>query len=426
MTVLKPCLLLACLVLLGAGTRERPDSLLKDFLDAPEGPSEDEALKAALAEKDIPLEDWVAAIRRRPYPTKPPEPRVSLDIPLPSGKPMHCVVLVPPGYDPATPCPLLLFNPDVWTPKGVEAWATPWEKLATDSGVLIACAQSMQNDWNFSDEMRTYPLAALRALKDRFNVDEDRVHLGGECTGGIAAWDVGLRYPHLFASHATQACSVFNHGVPYMDGFYYLENALGLPLWHRPAGGDFKSGEEACRQLKAMGYDATLFEKGGGLQENYPGLLAWALAHARQAWPKKLFCRCHDLRYARRAWTGILRFDEDVVPENPRKLMLPGKPATSKEQMQRDKRIYVVDHAALLTAEAGADNAIAVQTRHVREFALYLGDGLIDLSKPVRVAVNGKKAFEGKVSPSTETLLRMFKRDRDRKRLFKAEIHLRP
>ncbi len=71
-------------------------------------------------------------------------------------------------------------------------------------------------------------------------------------------------------------------------------------------------------------------------------------------------------------------------------------------------------------------NLVQATTSGVRRFTLLLSPDQFDFSQPVRVMVNGRPAFEGRVEPSTKTLLKWAARDNDRTMLFGAEISIRP
>jgi hypothetical protein len=71
-------------------------------------------------------------------------------------------------------------------------------------------------------------------------------------------------------------------------------------------------------------------------------------------------------------------------------------------------------------------NLVQATTSGVRRFTLLLSPDQFDFGQPVRVTVNGRTAFDGRVEPSTKTLLKWAARDNDRTRLFGAEISIRP
>jgi hypothetical protein len=67
-------------------------------------------------------------------------------------------------------------------------------------------------------------------------------------------------------------------------------------------------------------------------------------------------------------------------------------------------------------------NRVEASTHGVRTFTLLLSPDEFDLAAPVTVVVNSRVAFEGRVEPRVDTLLRWAARDNDRTMLFAAEL----
>ncbi|MFN7915617.1 MAG: PDZ domain-containing protein [Vicinamibacterales bacterium] len=67
-------------------------------------------------------------------------------------------------------------------------------------------------------------------------------------------------------------------------------------------------------------------------------------------------------------------------------------------------------------------NLVTATTRHVSQFTLLISPDQFDLSKPIKVVVDGKAAFEGVVKPDLQTLLKWAAKDNDRTMLFAAEL----
>ena len=65
-------------------------------------------------------------------------------------------------------------------------------------------------------------------------------------------------------------------------------------------------------------------------------------------------------------------------------------------------------------------------TRGVKEFTLLLSPDQFDFNKNVKVVVNGRVAFDGRVEKSVATLTKWAARDNDRTMLFGAELKIRP
>jgi hypothetical protein len=64
-----------------------------------------------------------------------------------------------------------------------------------------------------------------------------------------------------------------------------------------------------------------------------------------------------------------------------------------------------------------AGQVVTVETTHVKELTVWLGDGMVDWSKPVKLRVNGRNAFQGKLKPDLLVCLTQAERTRDFDRL---------
>jgi len=71
-----------------------------------------------------------------------------------------------------------------------------------------------------------------------------------------------------------------------------------------------------------------------------------------------------------------------------------------------------------------AGNTVTAVTRGVAAFTLLLSPAQFDFGKPVKVVVNGRTAFDGRIEKSARTLLRYAAVDNDRTMLFGAELHV--
>jgi poly(3-hydroxybutyrate) depolymerase len=71
-----------------------------------------------------------------------------------------------------------------------------------------------------------------------------------------------------------------------------------------------------------------------------------------------------------------------------------------------------------------AGNTVTATTRGVAAFTLLLSPDQFDFGKAVKVVVNGRTVFDGKVEKQLRTLLKFAAVDNDRTMLFGAELHL--
>src|SRR6185436_14221354 len=110
--------------------------------------------------------------------------------------------------------------------------ASMWSGIARDAGVVVlAPSEAGPNDgYHFSERERLAALAALRWIRRRANVDENRIFATGVSRGGHLTWDLALRFPDLFAGVAPM---IGSPRIAIQDGqnnMRYLENVSALPI----------------------------------------------------------------------------------------------------------------------------------------------------------------------------------------------------
>ena len=71
-------------------------------------------------------------------------------------------------------------------------------------------------------------------------------------------------------------------------------------------------------------------------------------------------------------------------------------------------------------------NSVTAATRGVAAFTILASPDAFDLAQPIKVVVNGRTAFDGRVEPTLATLLKWAARDNDRTMLFAAELRIVP
>ena len=166
-------------------------------------------------------------------------------------------VVVPEGYDPAQPWPLILA---LAGGRGDGAKYAPfWRQALGGKDYIVVCPVGRDPWWH------TSYLIALAALKDaceRYHVDRNRVYLTGMSNGGNGTWFMAMHYPDLFAAAAPMSgCPQTGKGR--LD-YPYLLNLLNVPVYACHGAADetvsIRFDRKAVELLKAQDYDCHLDE----------------------------------------------------------------------------------------------------------------------------------------------------------------------
>jgi hypothetical protein len=145
-------------------------------------------------------------------------------------------------------------------------------------------------------------------------------------------------------------------------------------------------------------------------REELPDLVAWFARQRREPMPTRLTLVREASHFQPFGWVRIdatdpiAAFADDLV--------------SKRDEFTKNKRY------ARLDATIPGANRIEVTTALVQRYSLFLNDRLIDLSKPLTVVTNGHVSFEGRVTPSLETLLRQARIRQDPRELFPVHLTL--
>jgi pimeloyl-ACP methyl ester carboxylesterase len=210
-------------------------------------------------------------------------------------------------------------------------------------------------------------------------VDPDKVYLMGYSAGGDGVWQLAPRMGDRFAAAAMMA------GHP---NEAQLDGLRNLPFAIFMGGADAAYGRNKIAAERAARLDQMEKDDPGGyihMCRIYDGLphwmngkdaeaLPWMAKFKRTAWPKK-----------------IVWLQDDVIHDRFYWLKIPDK-STAKAGQK---------------IEAEVDGQTVTLTGEVPPgIELRLSDALLDLDQPVKVVVNGKEAFSGKVERKAEAIRR--------------------
>ena len=259
-------------------------------------------------------------------------------------------------------------------------------------------------------------LSIVADLERRMPVDRSRVFVGGFSRGGNAAWYFGIHWPDRFA------------GVIPASGYYRVPDkllgnldhvgvfaAFGVDRGHRDSN---RHTEKMARLLKARGHSRVGIYRSDGRAVDGPireRAWEWMRGTRSVALPKRVRYALQDEAHGSAYWIEIRKV-ADGGKRKPLRILEPG--GTTKETVYLNSRLSWVE------AELVGDNEVALKMRAVEEVALRLSPKMFDLSKPIRVR-RGAKTTAYDVKPSVNTLIRNYRRDRDQRRLYPAELVIR-
>ncbi|MDW7681515.1 MAG: prolyl oligopeptidase family serine peptidase, partial [bacterium] len=227
-------------------------------------------------------------------------------------------------------------------------------------------------------------LQVFAEVKRLYHIDENRIYLTGGSMGGAGVWNIGLKYPDLFAALAPiMGPTEFNFWIgapteklPSFRSFLYqkrsalsfAENALQLPvLCHHGVMDDIVPIEQSRKMVSRfheLGYAIRYVEHpqaahGGFEPEMEQSIYDWFQDHEKNPNPSRVKVKAGALDQAKAYWIEIEKFIK-------------------------------LNEFAIVDAEITAQNSFDIKTENVARFRLFLNDYLVDGQQPLLFRIDGE------------------------------------
>jgi pimeloyl-ACP methyl ester carboxylesterase len=253
-------------------------------------------------------------------------------------------------------------------------WTNQISLYKPAEGIYVA-PRAPTDTWNLWHEAHIDPMFD-RLIEDYValrGVNPDRVYIMGYSAGGDGVWQLAPRMADRWAAAAMMA------GHPNDASLLSLRN---LPFALFVGGDDAAYNRNKIVAERAAELDHLREADPGGyehLARIYPGLPHWmnrkdaeALPwHTRNPWPKKVVWQQDDVTHTRFYWLAV-----------------PPTEAKAKQQ---------------IVAEVNGQN-ILLTGDVPKGVTLRLSDALVHLNSPLRVSVNGREVFHGRVTRRAEVI----------------------
>lgn len=145
-----------------------------------------------------------AAAQRADDPSMPTSGFRSLSLSRPGQPEIHYSILIPRGYSPDKPVPLILAL-HFGVPGGNAAGAGRdliqilMGPAFVELGAIIVAPDSLRGDWS-TPENETAVIALLDMVESRYAIDKKRVVVTGFSMGGAGAWHIAEKFPARFSA----------------------------------------------------------------------------------------------------------------------------------------------------------------------------------------------------------------------------------
>jgi predicted esterase len=312
--------------------------------------------------------------------------------------------------------------------------------LAAQHGFILAAPLWAGNGRNvtydYTAKEHAVVLDTLRDLRRRFQVDSDRVFLFGWEQGADAVLDIGMSHPDQFAG-ALSMCGSPRFFTAERDR--YQTNAQYLPFYLVDGDRDGANPKAIAAIFKEWVrgiYPALYVEyKGRGsewFQGELPTMFDW-MSRKKRHHPMKEMGRRHtgggvgeEFRTMRECDNRFYWLSTEAI--DPHHLNTASNwvrtvaPATLQANVAVGNELIVKGGQK----EAKIFTQFNIQAKHFKQLTLWLAPNVVDLSKPIRIRVNGSQVgSERIIPPNPSVLMEDFFYNGDRQRLYFAKVDLK-
>jgi len=319
---------------------------------------------------------------------------------------------LPPEYRPSRNYPVLFVLHQAG--EVPEDMIKRWRDAAADNGyILVAPEWNVgSGNYTFGEDEHATVLETLRDLRRHFSVDSDRVFLFGLGEGGVAAFDIGLSHPDLFAGVLPMSAA------PEKFSEHYYPNGQFLPFFivDGDRSGDINKNLRWQFTQWSSKYPMVWIQyKGRGVEwygAEVPTMFDW-MRGKRREFPLQEVGLGRPFATHRATDNSFYWLTTDGV-EN--------RYINSFAGWKNIEPATLVGRIDLVT------NTVSLTTTGLNQVTVWLGrngknEPMVNFDKPLTVKWNWNTVLNKKtVAPSLETLLEDLANRGDRQRLFVAKL----
>jgi hypothetical protein len=262
--------------------------------------------------------------------------------------------------------------------------------------------------------VRDHVHRAIDAVKQRFNVDENRIYIAGDSDGGRGAYALIETEATFFAAAVPTIGApggvtrfVNLRTMPILaingakDGLFKIDQVKTSVTRMKDAGIDID-----FRVIEAAGHDAFLFLK----QKDV--VCGFLKKHVRDPLPKTV------------DWQVDPKKEKDFPANTFRWIRIDAAGDAPANGSFDDFAGIVSPQFGRIRAEKKDGNRVEVTTHRVTKFTVLVSDGMFDLEKEIVIVVNGKEAFKAVVGTDAKVVLSEARRFNDRSLVFNNRISI--
>jgi len=301
------------------------------------------------------------------------------------------------------------------------AWIEPgdeikiMDKAKSQNAFIIYPFGKKSFGWLYHQQAFETVLREIEMVKSLYNINDDKVYIGGHSNGGSGAFWFAINKPSTFASF---------FGLNYLPKAYFgntsFRNLNNASTFYGISGTEdaifpfplvnsiyqYGSANHAnWKNFAKVGTHSLPFDSKDSINFVFDTLAT----KIRDPFPKTITWETDDIRNGRCAWLAITELDTLASKASWHQALNPSV-------QQGGKTIQ----ANFNPRPSGAINAIVkgntieIQTSRVKRIKLYISADMFNMDEQIKLVINGKQYLNLKTSPNKDIMLEEFMKTKDR------------
>ena len=271
--------------------------------------------------------------------------------------------------------------------------------------------------WVYQQEAFEAILKQIRYVKSLYNIDDQKVFLGGHSNGGSGSFWFAMKKPSSFAAffafNFLPASYSSNTTLRNLDNTWDFFGISGKEDKIFPA--TLVENIYTTAQASGTKWKNVFLDGGHTLPFERSDSIAFIFEkialQKREQFPKKLIWETDDVRNGKIHWIEITKLDT-LASRSPWHVdIIPSMVKENKVKIPFNK-----NKTGSLKAQIKG-NDVYVETSCIKEFKLYLYEGMFETKKNFRIHVNGRLLFDSQVAPKNSIILQEFLKNKDRSQI---------
>lgn len=319
-------------------------------------------------------------------------------------------------------------------------WNRYYTKYADRNDVILVFPKgSREYNWMAPDDGFFMIAEMLKLIKKAIHIDDNKVFVSGHSNGATGSFSYLMKQPTPFAGFYG-----FNTYPKVFTGGTFVENIKNRSFVNFSTDEDYYYPPNANDDLTQLMSDIEADYK----EYRYNGFPHWfpefdesepayeilfddLTTRKREPFPKQISWEFDNDEYGNIDWLSDIKLDTLSQKASWHKTL----------NFKIDKWLEYDENDSLVVKEvdrnafdfprksgkiiADYDNNIfRIETSHIKSFSINISPEMVDLKKKVKVYINDKLYFNGKIKYNREFILKSFKNNRDREQVWIDHIKL--